>query len=126
MNVTPEAIKAITDRTLREVARKAIFARSAGQPFNLITEGHNARNRIQLAIALVMLDKVTPAGVDRFNVASSDPKATPYEVIAGSACERLQCDQGVHCSCPDHRHRGVRCKHSLAVGLFLRSNGGDR
>jgi hypothetical protein len=128
MKVDSNALQEILDRTLREVAQKAIFARRALQPFNLTLAGHTARARVTSAIALVELDKVITAGRGHYKVSSSIEGVAPssvasYDVFRGMGCQRPACDLPVHCTCADHRNRGVRCKHTLAVGLYLRSGG---
>lgn len=124
MTPSPEAIQALLNRTFSEVAQKAVFAARARTPFNLLLSGQQARARVGLAIGLVVADAVTPAGRGRYQVTGAQyTLERPYQVTQGPGCSRATCGDVVHCSCPDHLHRGGRCKHSLAVGLYLRSGG---
>lgn len=129
MKVNEEARKKILNRTLSEVAQRSILECRARRPFNLLLAGQAERSKIDAACELVDRDGVHCYGVDRFSVSSyakllTFDKPSAYSVSwKGFICQRQFCDLGVHCSCKDHIHRGVKCKHILAVELWKLSGG---
>ena len=93
-----------------EDAERALVTALAKQVGNAVSALPEAATRIAKAATLVQTHQVWPLTSGAFLVGSASTSQGAYLVRRGP----WQCD------CPDHQHRGVTCKHILAVQMTIR------
>jgi hypothetical protein len=104
--------KAIEEANIQAVedAERTLVTALAIQVGNAVSAMPEAATRITKAAALVQAGAVWPLSSGNFLVASQrDPQAA-HLVTRGPWS----------CTCADHTHRGVTCKHIIAAQLTIR------
>ncbi len=118
--ISAEVKAILSARTIKEICRAAVIAAKAGRPYNATRELAAADRRLEAGLALAGEEgAIASLEGGAFAVKGSE---APYLVgeRLPTPCACPSCSLPVHCSCPDHSHRGARCKHIIAVAALLR------
>lgn len=119
MEISPEVKATLSARTIREITRAAVIAAKTGRSYNPVRELAAADRRLEAGLALAEKEAVAALENGAFAVEGSEALYAVGERLA-QPCACSSCSLPVHCSCPDHSHRGTRCKHIIAVAAVLR------
>ena len=93
-----------------EDAERALVTALATQVGNAVSALPEAASRIAKAATMVQHKDVWPLTTSGSYLVGSQGTQDAYLVHRGPW----------HCECPDHTHRGVTCKHILAVQLTIK------